>query len=111
MVWERRSFSGVCPWRGQQPASSHQGEPGQPTAVTGAGRGSEARGGVEGFTASSRTEGASEGKGGGSRPWVTSRDRSSRATQRQAGSSELEADEEVQISCKNTEKVSGLGAD
>ena len=48
-----------------RPASSHQGEPGQPTAVTGAGSGSEARGGVEGFTASSRTKGASEGKGGG----------------------------------------------
>lgn len=93
-----------------RPASSHQGEPGQPTAVTGAGSGSEARGGVEGFTASSRTKGASEGKGGGSRPWVTSLDPSSRATQRQARSSELDAHEEVQISYKNTEKVSGLGA-
>lgn len=66
---------------------------------------------MEGFTATLSTEGASEGRGGGSRPWFTSPDPSSRATQRQAGSSELEADEEVQISCKNTEKVSGLGAD
>ena len=44
-----------------------QGSP-QPWLWVGNGR--KARGGVGGFAASLRTEGTSEGKGGGCRPWI-----------------------------------------